>query len=208
MDTFHESPIATIIVEKQKYRFPKELLCNGSTFFNSAFNGGFREAQDLELKLEETTAKTFDLVIQWIYTGKFILPVTSTSASETFDQLLGFVKLADRLNLLGPLDTVVASMKALLVSDRDLLKPVHIRAAAELPREHVVRLLFADACAREYTLFVRSASKGFKFSAELKEIESFAFDLLGSFGLSVSRTRHTRSSIDFFDPLTKAYFNA
>jgi hypothetical protein len=161
----------------------------------------------LELKLEETTAKTFDLVIQWIYTGKLILPATPTSAAETFTQLLGFVKLADRLNLLGPLDTVVSSMKALLVSDRDLLKPVHIREAAELPREHAVRSLFADACVREYTLFLRIPGRVFRFPAELKEIDSFALDLLGSFGLSISKSRHTRSYIEFFDPLTQTYFN-
>jgi hypothetical protein len=206
LDTFRESSVVTIIVEEHKYKLPKERLCDSSTFFNSAFNGGFKESQDLELKLEETTSKTFDLIIQWIYTGKLILPTSSSGAAETFTQLLAFVRLADRLDLVGPFDSVISSMKSLLVKHRELLMPMHVRDAVELPREHAVRSLFADACVKEYTKALRSSKEVFKFHMELKEIDSFASDLLRSFGRSIARIQTYSFATGFWDPLTETFY--
>jgi len=101
MNKYREGPLVIITVEEHKYKIPKDRICDSSTFFNSAFNGDFKESQDLELKLEETTPKTFELVIQWIYIGKLSLQAASNGAIENLNQLLAFVKLADRLKSHG-----------------------------------------------------------------------------------------------------------
>lgn len=68
--------------------------------------------------------------------------VQDTKAQD-ISRLLAFLKLADRIILLGPFDSVVATIKALILGSRDSLQAEHIRSAAELPAGHGVRKLFA-----------------------------------------------------------------
>jgi len=98
----------------------------------------------------------------------------------------------------------------LLIKDRDLLKPTHIRDAAELPMGHAIRSLFANACVEEYILALRSSGKKvFKFQTELKEIHSFSSDLLESVGRSIIRVRNDGYyGTEFWDPLAKELFKA
>lgn len=92
MKNFRESPSVAIHVEENIYQLPKEILCTNSTFFNSAFIGNnFKEALEMKMTLQDTTSKTFDLVVQWIYTGHIVLPIECSGGTQALTQLLDFV---------------------------------------------------------------------------------------------------------------------
>ncbi|CZR50744.1 uncharacterized protein PAC_00618 [Phialocephala subalpina] len=61
-----------------------------------------------------------------------------------------FLKLADRIMLLGPFDDVINAIKELVPEDRSSLQSEHIRTAAELPVGHAIRKPIAQARVKDY----------------------------------------------------------
>jgi hypothetical protein len=111
MDEYFKSPEVIVKVEDKEYELPKRLLCDASSFFDRAFNGNFKEGKEQKMELKETTKICFELAIQWMFSGKIILPEALNSGSEAVTQLIGFVKFTDLLPLLGPFDSVVAMLR-------------------------------------------------------------------------------------------------
>lgn len=184
----------TVMVGEKKYSLPKLLVCNYSRFFEAAFNGTFKEGVEQEMRSESTTVESFDLAIQWIYSGtsdhlpfqaehlvaellaqvskavsRARLPSctlkTQTNSnigtfqlhaeskktnSDIVTQILNFLKLADQIDLTGPFDPVLHTMKTILIKDGDALLPEHVRSAVELPEGHKLRTLFAQSCVKSY----------------------------------------------------------
>ncbi|KUJ22424.1 uncharacterized protein LY89DRAFT_777542 [Mollisia scopiformis] len=103
--------------------------------------------------------------------------------AQKISRLLAFLKLADRIMLLGPFDSVLMAIKELILSDRNCLEAEHVRSAAELPAGHGARKLFAQACLRDYitSIFPKSDKDTFRFAKELEELESFSSDLFQEF---------------------------
>ncbi|KAI4249483.1 MAG: hypothetical protein L6R42_008970 [Xanthoria sp. 1 TBL-2021] len=58
---------------KQSWTIQKKLLTHHSTFFAAAFNGSFGEAITNTIELDEDDPQAFQLFVQWLYTGKFVV---------------------------------------------------------------------------------------------------------------------------------------
>jgi len=132
----------------------------------------------MDLKDITPGPQTFGLLIKWIYTDYHVSPEMFLSNANASTQIAGFLKPADRLDLLGQFDSLVKNMSDFLISDRSLLEPHHVRQAVELPSGHDVRLSVAKACLRPYMESIKK-SKEFKLKVEL---DAFASDLLNIFG--------------------------
>ncbi|PVH88242.1 hypothetical protein DL98DRAFT_628101 [Cadophora sp. DSE1049] len=100
------SPDATLIVgtEEVVFTVPKDLLCQNSKFFDRALNGKFKEGVEQTIRLPEDTVMAFQMMLQWIYTGNITI---SQDWDEDMSVITGiyldFFKLADKIDLLGPL---------------------------------------------------------------------------------------------------------
>ncbi|KUJ22425.1 uncharacterized protein LY89DRAFT_762551 [Mollisia scopiformis] len=231
LDMIHlfDGPKVVITVEGQNFSLPKALLCYHSPFFERAFNGGFKEATEQKMSMTSCSLETFKLLIQWLYTSHVELGdmgskedegvTISTEPGEVSNEhpssrqitiLLSFIKLADEIQLLGSVDEIVEMMKKKIIDTRSCLTTQHIRMAADLPKGHGVRTLFAQACVKDYAPYFFSSRwhrGGLWFRAELNELDGFAADLMRELdvvmeihgiGYSGRSANHT-----FTDPLTK-----
>ena len=54
--------------EEREFHVHKLFLIEASTFFQSAFEGNFREATENEIKMPEESAEVFEHFIRWLYT--------------------------------------------------------------------------------------------------------------------------------------------
>ncbi|TGO22308.1 hypothetical protein BPAE_0173g00080 [Botrytis paeoniae] len=83
--------------EKTVFRVNKSLLCNKIPYFDKMFNGGFKEATDGLASFPEDFPEAFDILIQWIYSGRlqwFDIGTAGTSASWDF---LNFYCLVEKI---------------------------------------------------------------------------------------------------------------
>lgn len=181
-----------IKVEGKKFELHKNLLCYNSQFFDSAFNGKFKEGIDQIMELGECTASIFHLVVQWVYTGRIILSDNlAAEKAESVNLMIDFLMLADRIQLLGQFDSVALMIKQVLIQDFTTLKSKHIESASLLPPGHPLRKMLAQACVRPYIHHIRPPGHAidskdprqvFGFQKELDEIDGFAADLLRASG--------------------------
>ncbi|KAK0119127.1 hypothetical protein ONS95_007989 [Cadophora gregata] len=277
------SPPVTIVVHGTEISVPKGLLCYNSSYFNSAFNGSFKEGQEQKLDFHDCSADTFQMAVQWIYFSQVNVPVNQIAAQESavagkdnntqigtqvtcattqaksttpslsrqssvvptdldanlrtwatdenldiqfypdfalnkkaqkVSRLLAFLKLADKIDLIGPFDSVITNIKQVIASSpsRRALLPGHVRLAAELPPTHPIRKLFADACFREFVqdlILQTSPTKNFRFDKELNELDSFSSDLLRSYRQSERKRGANKKGapeFSFVDPFTESRF--
>jgi hypothetical protein len=56
--------------ERTAFPVHKETICTRSTFFEGAFNGGFKEALTQVMVLDDVTPHLFGLLNHWLYTNK------------------------------------------------------------------------------------------------------------------------------------------
>ncbi|KXJ84867.1 hypothetical protein Micbo1qcDRAFT_128974 [Microdochium bolleyi] len=67
MDTSDNDEVAILVGEKNtRFCFKKETLCACSSFFESAFKRGFREATEQEVRLPDHNDKAFDIIARWL----------------------------------------------------------------------------------------------------------------------------------------------
>lgn len=129
--------------ETKEFKLPKALVCYYSRYLDKAFNSEFIEGQTQSITLQ-TSADTFKQVIQWMYTNQIMLPSSARSNASTvlsrvgsLDSLVGLVSLvpmteeensrniaslieffalADELDLLGPFDNVIGTIRENLIN--------------------------------------------------------------------------------------------
>ena len=75
-----------------EFKVYKDFLVYSSQFFNAAFNGNFAEANTQTMKLHDTNAKAFGLLVSYIYIGEL-----ENGGVITADDLLHLWILADRV---------------------------------------------------------------------------------------------------------------
>ncbi|KAH7417256.1 hypothetical protein BKA64DRAFT_636629 [Cadophora sp. MPI-SDFR-AT-0126] len=103
-------------------RSPKDLLCQNSKFFDRALNGKFKEGIEQTIRLPEDTVMAFQMMLQWIYTGN-ITTSQDWGNNDTMitSMYLDFFKLADKIDLLGPLTPMFQKFrKCILAADANL----------------------------------------------------------------------------------------
>jgi len=65
--------VEVIVSEKRvHWTLQKELLCHISPFFKAACEGKFHEAVHNQIVLPEEDVDSFELFVQWLYTGHFV----------------------------------------------------------------------------------------------------------------------------------------
>ncbi|KAL8851034.1 MAG: hypothetical protein Q9221_004024 [Calogaya cf. arnoldii] len=57
----------------QTWTIQKKLLTHHSTFFAAALNGFFTEATTNTIKLDKDNPQAFQVFVQWLYTGRFVV---------------------------------------------------------------------------------------------------------------------------------------
>lgn len=63
----------------------KDLLCQYSTFFRNALNGGFKESKENTVKLPDETPAMFRIIVDWLYYQR--LPESSPEYVKTVAEL-------------------------------------------------------------------------------------------------------------------------
>lgn len=207
----YDGPKVLLIVGAKKYKLPKRLVCHSSTFLSTAFNGQFKEGETQELTLKDTNSDAFELVIQWMYTGHFVLPAIVQTDADSISRILDFLNAADFLDLIGsPYRVVADAIKEKLIKSREVLESAHILKAMALPSEHLTRKLVLQACVGLYFISLGGSWKyerkysttrsPFKFEKELTQLDGFAADLFRLY----DEVRRTSSTDSVVDPLTKS----
>jgi len=146
-----QGPNVTVYVgqTKETFQLPKQLLCYHSPYFDVAFNGGFKEAAEQSIHLQETSIEAFQVVIQFIYTGQIIFSTSMTGWEDHLTLLLKFLKTADEIALIGDFEAVFAKVKEILMTVKHPLR-LHVEKAMELPTGHTARKFVVDACVLPY----------------------------------------------------------
>jgi hypothetical protein len=118
LDLFN-SPKVTIVIgpERATFNIAKGLLCHSSKFFDRALNGSFKEAVEQKISLEEDTVEAFQMLVQYIFTGNAVLSY-GLDLSEQVGTILDFLKLADKIGLLGSLTSVTDNLRDILSNSR------------------------------------------------------------------------------------------
>lgn len=78
-------PRVTVVVgpEEQVYSIPKKLLCSQSEYFRAMFESTyFTEGKEQKCCLYEVDPDTFELLLQWITTDSFTLPLSPEEAKR------------------------------------------------------------------------------------------------------------------------------
>jgi hypothetical protein len=178
------------------------------------FDGGFKEGKEDIAKLDElegtVSVRSFELLIQWIYTGRVI--VETTILAEEIEAMVEFARLADFCQVEGMEKLAAERIKALIGTETDDLdlgwvrspdnntKSITSRAilwASFLPDDHAVRNMLAAASVQGYL-----RSNEHKFHKETRSIHNFAVDLLKEVKLTLGTLTGDRSVVYFEDPIS------
>ncbi|TGO18014.1 hypothetical protein BTUL_0013g00910 [Botrytis tulipae] len=85
--------------EEALFRVHKSFLCNKIPYFDRMFNGGFIEAKENSAKFPEDGPESFDILIEWVYSGYIrFYEVGINDSPESWD-FLRFYALAEKLGL-------------------------------------------------------------------------------------------------------------
>lgn len=74
--TFFDLSDQTIVTfkigpDEKPYNIHRELLYQHSPYFKAAFKGRFKEAEDRDIDLVDTSTEAFELAMKWLYTQVF-----------------------------------------------------------------------------------------------------------------------------------------
>jgi hypothetical protein len=183
------------------------------------FNGGFKEGKEDIAKLDEiegvVSVRSFELLIQCIYTGRVI--VEKTTLAEEIEAIVEFARLADFCQVEGMEKLLAERIKALIGTEIDLtwnwdrspdnnttyITSRAILSASFLPDDHAVRNILAAASVEGYL-----RSNEHKFDKETRSIHNFAADLLKEVKLTLGTLTGDRN-VGFYveDPISGGSFS-
>lgn len=198
---------------------PFESNCQANTsfrklsyaYFKATFDGDFQEGKEQSTTLKEkdgvVSIRSFELLVKWLHLGRVVLG-TSTPPIYSISAVVEFVRIADMCRVTGmegimaeQIKTIIITNPAPISSDLDsntyCLNSSHIVSAASLPEGHPVRKVLAAAAAGA---FFREDNH--KFSKEVKEVASFASDLLEAIKDTLKSFETRGSGVLLTDPLT------
>jgi hypothetical protein len=215
MPLYH-GPTVSIKIGATTYNVSKTLLCKHSPYFANMFNGDFREGKEQLADLKEidgvVSNRSFQLLLQWIYLGRFILD--KESPADLISTMIESARLADMLRIANVETQIVEQIRATVLANpppdnawsrsaetnAHHITPVHVHEATRLPRGHSVRLLVAKAVIDPYL-----HSDEFKFSDEIRDVPGFAADVLDELKVSLKSVRLEQYTRCYFkDPFSGA----
>ncbi|KAF7900303.1 uncharacterized protein EAF01_007605 [Botrytis porri] len=81
------------------FRVHKSFICNKISYFDKMFNGGFKEAKENSARFPEDIPESFDILIEWVYSGHIRFYEVEVSARPESWNFLCFYALAEKLGL-------------------------------------------------------------------------------------------------------------
>ncbi|KAI9649500.1 hypothetical protein NHQ30_002077 [Ciborinia camelliae] len=93
--------------EKAIFRVHKSFLCNKIPYFSAMFNSGFKEAEENSATFPEDLPESFDILIQWVYSGHIRHYECHGPARPETWNFLQFYSLAEKLCLMKVQDRVL-----------------------------------------------------------------------------------------------------
>ena len=63
--------LVNVGTEKTRFYVHNKFLCNASTFFEAALEGGFEEAESQRIELPEDKPEIVELFLEWLYTKEY-----------------------------------------------------------------------------------------------------------------------------------------
>jgi hypothetical protein len=182
------------------------------------FDGAFREGKEDFAHLEElegvVSARSFELLIQWMFTGRII--VGKVDPVVEIETVVEFAWLADFCQVEGVEDLAAQHIKTVILANPTPPEPAFtlhrhpdtntcciisrtILWASFLPDGHAVRKILAMAVVESY---LRS-SKKHKFAKEAREVPNFANDVLDVVKVALSTlTGGYHGVVEFKDTIT------
>jgi len=172
-------------------------------------HGNFKEGQAHKVNLRGKSTQALELATKQIFNGNFVLPARYEFYDHILDLTIGFLRLADYLDLLGPLTASFEMVKTILVKDRNILEPRHIKEVMKIPDGNQLRELIVKTCVARYIESIKlkldrckkPIKQPFKFNNDLTEIKNFRGDLFKHF----NTVMHDRSADSVPDSLSGTY---
>ncbi|PYH90921.1 hypothetical protein BO71DRAFT_433400 [Aspergillus ellipticus CBS 707.79] len=213
--SLYNGPLVTIqIGNGREYRISRPLICGASYYFQGMlFEGAFQEAKEQSAVLEPIervlSEQNFELLIKYLYLGQVKLPKTGSPTTD-ISTAIQFARLADMYQVDGLQEFVAKKIRKIIMtnpgpttsstySNTYWITYQHIASAANLPRNHSVRSVLANALVEGYLTL-----KEFKFYNEIRNIPSFSTDILEAVTKVIKKT--SSDKIERFklgDPITK-----
>ncbi|PYH78301.1 hypothetical protein BO82DRAFT_291516, partial [Aspergillus uvarum CBS 121591] len=174
------------------YSLSKDLLCKKSTYFSKMFEGQFKEGKSMSAVLGDdiVSEESFELFIEWLYTGQFKL--LQQTRSDQISCLIEVARFADMSDITDLTYAMVMSIKQVLMEDPDwkqsrdswsaspksalMLKHVkteHLKSVDKLPTGNPVRRVLVLASVEPYLI-----ADDFKFLKDIVLCPRFTYDLL------------------------------
>ncbi|KFX85970.1 hypothetical protein V490_09295 [Pseudogymnoascus sp. VKM F-3557] len=196
-----------------EYKLPKALLCKQSPYFASMFNGNFKEGEEQSATLEEidgvVSARSFQMLAQWVCLGRVVLG--ALPAGESITSAIEFARLADMCGVTGIESLMEEVIRSTIIDNPgpyDLVARTtnrhthyitldHIISAAFLPDGHPVRNVLALATVEGYLNW-----DNHKFSNGSSKIPSFSTDLLFAVKTTLNSMRHGNFGVTFTEPIS------
>ncbi|KAJ5466443.1 hypothetical protein N7530_010230 [Penicillium desertorum] len=182
-----------------EYTVSKELLCSQSPVFTAMFEGGFREAQQQTVDLEEmedvVSKQSLEALFQWLYLG-FIGFGIHYDPGERIEAAIELARLADKYDITRLESQTAQYIKETIIanqlpadsqewvpldSNTHLLGEEDIISATLLRDGHPVRHLLAAASVRGYL-----QSEKHELAKTARETPKFAADLLHEVRLALN----------------------
>ncbi|KAE8320740.1 hypothetical protein BDV39DRAFT_211390 [Aspergillus sergii] len=214
MPLYH-GPTVKIQIGSATYDVSKALICKYSPYFAAMFDGKFKEGEEQSAVLEEAEGvvsnQSFQLLLQWLYLGRFILG--KKSPAESISAMIELARLADMLSIDNMESPAMEYIRATILANpppdngswfRDPntnihhITPGHVDAVSHLPKGHSVRMLLVKAAIDAYL-----HCDDFKFSEEIRNVPDLAADVLEELKIALQSVRFENYATCYFkDPLS------
>jgi hypothetical protein len=144
--------------DQESFRVHKAILCARAAYFQTMFDGNFKEAQELRATLPEDDPHTVGLFIEWAYAGRVATnePISDQILLYGFAEKLCLDELAD--HVMTNIMSMIARRRELspsrsrLTSDGANVKLAYdITAPHSYLRAFMARLFFFEMVGREAT---------------------------------------------------------
>ncbi|PQE06578.1 BTB POZ-like protein [Rutstroemia sp. NJR-2017a BVV2] len=208
-----QGPTVDILVgaEKKKFTLAKALLCHRSAYFERAFNGPFKEGIEQVLELPETSVDTFQLIVQFLYTGRFVLPGRNAPrpTHAHSNAYLRFFKACDQFDLHCSKEIMDAFRHEIRENSDKRFWPsyANLQIAMEFPSNHTARKLMVGACVvphatslAEWTGWVAYEEQVLEFEKLVTESNNFAAELFRAYNKATKGFLKAHSLVD---PITE-----
>ncbi|KAK4692921.1 hypothetical protein P7C71_g4374, partial [Lecanoromycetidae sp. Uapishka_2] len=190
---FGDISTVTLYVGATKIRFQvhEDLLCEASSFFNTAFHSHFKEGAEKEMTLPEDDAELFDVFVQWLYHQHYEIPASDLGRGYLLQTMRLYI-LADKYQITKFKTNIVDTL--VIRSKTDKTPPSFIAAHhiyANTPAKSGMRRMIADwyACMSSASWWQQDTTQEW-----LRKHSDLAVDLI------VSWSKHKRLSKKDFPP--------